>query len=139
LLAVVTLQIISKMPNHLHSLGWQTFDRRVESLQHLCQANAEESLSASRCLSLLEELRQSLKALMTEDPENLSITGAGQRHVTELHRLLRLLLTDAALYQSARSMLLRQQRFEQLCHHLAQLREHTQAVLAALAESLEKP
>jgi hypothetical protein len=127
------------MPNHPHASGWQTFDCRVESLQHLCQANTEESLSTSRCLSLLEELRQSLKALMTEDPENLNITESGQRHITELHRLLRLLLTDVALYQSARSKVLLQQRFEQLCHHLAQLRQHTQAVLAASTEPLEHP
>lgn len=121
------------MPHYPDS-NWQTFEHQVEALQRLCHSSTEDLPSPSRCLSALEELRQSLQLLIVDIPENLSVAGLGQRHVTELHRLLRLLLTDAALYQAARSVALRQQRFGHLCHHLAQLRQHAQAVVSVLIE-----
>jgi hypothetical protein len=114
-------------------LGWQTFETHLEALlQSLCQNNAEESPSPDQCLSLLEDLRQQLQIQMGDRPETPSLTGSSQRHLTELHRLLRLSLTDAALYQSARSVDVRQQRLGQLCDRLMQLRQHTQAIMAML-------
>jgi hypothetical protein len=112
--------------------GWQTFENQIKALQSLCQDNAEESLSPGQCLSLLEDLRQQLQLQMGDRPETLSLTTSGQRHLTELHRLLRLSLTDAALYQSARSVAIRQQRLGQLCDRLLHLRQHTQAIIATL-------
>ncbi len=121
------------MPNS-SLLGWQTFENHLEVLQSLCQDNAEESPSSGQCLLLLEDLRQQLQIQMGDRPETLSLTGSGQRHVTELHRLLRLSLTDAALYQSARCVATRQQRLKQLCDRLTHLRQHTQAVILNISE-----
>jgi hypothetical protein len=116
------------MPNPSF-LGWQTFENHIEALQSLCQHSAEESPSFDQCLLLLEDLRQQLQIQMGDRPEAPSLTPSGQRHVTELHRLLRLSLTDAALYQAARSAAIRQQRLKQLCDRLVELRQHTQAVI----------
>jgi hypothetical protein len=120
-----------QIPNHSF-LGWQAFEKHLEALQSLCQSNAEESPSPSQCLSLLEDLRQQLQFQMGDRPETSSLPTSSQRHVTELHRLLRLSLTDAALYQSARSVATRQQRLGQLCDRLIHLRQHTQAIIATL-------
>lgn len=122
---------IIKMPNHTF-LGWQTFENQIEVLQSLCQDSAKEPPCFSQCLSLLDDLRQQLQIQMGDRPETLSLTASGQRHVTELHRLLRLSLTDAALYQSARSVSSRQQRLNQLCDRLIHLHQHTQAIIATL-------
>ncbi len=119
------------MPN-VSRLGWQMFENHLKALQSLCQDNAEESPSSAQCLSLLENLRQQLQIQMGDRPETLTLNISGQRHVTELHRLLRLSLTDAALYQSARSVATRQQRLGQLCDRLTHLRQHTQAIIATL-------
>lgn len=119
------------MPN-ISRLGWQTFENHLEALQSLCQDNAEESPSPSQCLSLLEDLRQQLQTQIGDRPETLTLPTSSQRHLTELHRLLRLSFTDAALYQSARSVATRQQRLRQLCDRLIHLRQHTQAIIATL-------
>jgi hypothetical protein len=126
----VALSSFLKMHDHSF-LGWQNFENNIEALQSLCQDSAEECLSSGQCLSLLESLRQQLQLQMSDRTETL-MTGLGQRHVTELHRLLRLSLTDAALYRSARSVAIRQQRLKQLCDRLIHLRQHTQAIMAAL-------
>lgn len=127
----VALPLLLKMPNISH-LSWQMFENHLEALQALCQDNAEDSPSPGQCLLLLENLRQQLQTYMGDRPETLSLSASGQRHVTELHRLLRLSLTDAALYQSARSVAIRQQRLNQLCDRLIHLRQHTQAIIATL-------
>ena len=122
---------IIKMPNHSF-LGWQNFENHIEALQSLFPDDPEKSLCFGQCLSLLENLRQQLQIQMDDRSETLSLTASSQRHVTELHRLLRLSLTDAALYQSARSVAIRQQRLRQLCDRLILLRQHTQAIMATL-------
>ncbi len=68
------------------------------------------------------------------DSGNVSFPASAQRHVTELHRLIRLSLTDAALCQAARSESLQKQRFEQLSDRLSQLRQHAEATVTALSE-----
>ena len=120
-----------QMPNHSF-LGWQNFENHIKVLQSLCSDELEASPSFDQCLSLLENLRQQLQTQMGDRPETLTLNTSSQRHLTELHRLLRLSLTDAALYQSARSVAIRQQRLGQLCDRLIHLRQHTQAIIATL-------
>lgn len=122
------------MPNHSALPGWRTFNGKIEQIQCLCQNNTGKLTLSSESVSLLHALHQSLQAQMTDVSGNISLPAAAQRHVTELHRLLRLSLTDAALCQAARSERLQKPRFEQLCDRLSQLRHHAEAILTVLSE-----
>jgi hypothetical protein len=119
------------MPNHSAFLGWRTFNGKIEQIQHLCQNNSGKLTPSPESIALLQALHQSLQAQMTDASGNFSLPTSTQRHITELHRLLRLSLTDAALCQAARSEVLQTQRFGQFCDRLSQLRQHAEAILAA--------
>jgi hypothetical protein len=122
------------MPNHPAYLEWQIFENQLEGLRDLCQEPAAASVSPSQYVSLLQDLQQQLHARMTDRSDRLAFPGSTQRHVTELHRLLRLSLTDAALYQGARSTTLQQQRLTQLRDRLALLHQHARAITAILTD-----
>ena len=122
------------MPNHPAFSRWQTLENQIEALQHLHQGDTVDAATPPLYLPLLEELRQQLQGQMTHSLEHLVLPGSTQRYVTELHRLIRLSLTDAALWQNARSVELRQQRFEQLGDRMALLRQHAHAIVMALTD-----
>jgi hypothetical protein len=122
------------MPNHPAFSRWQTLENQIEALQHFHQGDAVDAAILPPYLPLLEQLHQQLQGQMTQSSEHLVLPGVTQRHVTELHRLVRLSLTDAALLQNARSVDLRQQRFEQLGDRMTLLRQHAHAIVTALTE-----
>lgn len=123
------------MPNHPAFSRWQTLENQIEALQHLHQGDAVDAAAVQPpYLPLLEQLHQQLQGQMTQSLEHLVLPGVTQRHVTELHRLVRLSLTDAALLQNARSVDLRQQRFEQLGDRITLLRQHAHAIVTALTD-----
>jgi hypothetical protein len=121
------------MPHHPALSEWQTLEDQIAALQNLCQNHGLESAVPSECLSGLEDLRQQIQGQMTPSSDLLILPGATQRPMTELHRLVRLSLTDVALWQGARSHTLRQQRIEQLLNRLAVLRQHAHAIVVILA------
>jgi hypothetical protein len=122
------------MPNHPAFSRWQTLENQIEALQHLHRCDAVDAGTPPPYLLLLEQLHQQLQGQMTQSSEHLVLPGVTQRHLTELHRLIRLSLTDAALLQSARSVNLRKQRFEQLGDRMTLLRQHAHAIVTALTD-----
>jgi hypothetical protein len=122
-----------KMPHHPALPEWQNLEDQIAGLQHLCQNHGLESAVPSECLSGLEDLCQQIQGQMSPSSNALTLPGATQRHMTELHRLVRLSLTDVALWQGARSPQLQQQRFEQLLNRLTLLHQHAHAIVVILA------
>jgi hypothetical protein len=122
------------MPNHPEFPKWLSLENKIEVLQHFYQGHAVEPASPPQCLSLLADLRQQIQTQMHHSSEQLTLPSSTQRHVTELHRLVRLSLTDVALWQGARSVELQQQRFEQLLNRLALLHQHAHAIVVTLSE-----
>jgi hypothetical protein len=121
-----------KMP-HSRLTGWQALENQIEALKSLCQEPLVDSVSLTSCLSLLESVSQQLQAQMTQRSDILPATT--QRHITEMHRCVRLGLTDIALCQGARSVALRQQRLEQLRDRVALLHQHAIAIVTILSEA----
>jgi hypothetical protein len=111
---------------------WQTLENQIEVLQSLCQELSLDSVSLTSCVSLLESLRQQLQVQMTQGSDILP--DSTQRHMTEMHRCVRLCLTDAALCQGARSVELRRQRLEQLLSRLDLMHQHARAIIAILSK-----
>jgi hypothetical protein len=126
------------MPNHPAFSRWQTLENQIEALQRLHQGDAVDAATPPPYLPLLEQLHQQIQGQMTQSSEHLVLPGVTQRHITELHRLVRLSLTDAALLQNARSVDLRKQRLEQLGDRMTLLREHAHAIVMALTDESQK-
>jgi hypothetical protein len=134
-LAVCPIFHEPNMPHHPALLDWQTFNGKIEQIQRLCQNNSEKSTLSPESVSLLKALHQIFQTQITDPSGHFSLPTSAQRHVTELHRLLRLSLTDAALCQAARSEMLQKQRFAQLGDRLSHLRQHAEAIITALSET----
>jgi hypothetical protein len=109
---------------------WQALETQIEVLQSLCQAPSVDSVSLTSCMSLLGSVRQQLQVQMTQSSDTLP--DSTQRHITEMHRCVRLGLTDAALLQGARSVELRQQRLESFLSRLDLLHQHARAIVVLL-------
>lgn len=118
---------------HFRLPEWQALETQIEVLQSLCQAPSVDSVSMTSCISLLGSVRQQLQVQMTQSSDILP--NSTQRHMTEMHRCLRLCLTDAALCQGARSVELRQQRLESFLSRLALLCQHARAIVVLLHEA----
>ncbi|WP_404785468.1 hypothetical protein [Altericista sp. CCNU0014] len=114
--------------------SWQAFNAKIEQVQCLCQNDTGKLALPPELFSLLDELYDEFQAQIAAGSEPFSRLGAGARHVTELHRLLRLSLTDAALCRAARSEGLQRQRRERLRERLSQLHPHATAIAAALSD-----
>jgi hypothetical protein len=112
---------------------WQALETQIEVLQCLCQAPSVDAVSLTSCLSLLGAVRQQLQAQMTQSSDILP--DSTQHSMTEIHRCVRLCLTDAALCQGARSVELRRQRLEPLLSRLALMRQHARAIAVILYEA----
>jgi hypothetical protein len=112
---------------------WKALEAQIEALQSLCQAPSVDSAALTSCISLLRSARQQLQFQMAQNNEDI-LPDSTQRHMTEMHRCVRLALTDAALYQGARSEVLRQQRLEPLLSRLTLLRQHAHAIVVILCE-----
>jgi hypothetical protein len=89
------------MPDSFPLLDWPAFNGKIEQIQRLCQNNSEKLTPPPESVALLQALHQSLQAQMTDGSGKFSLPISAQRHITELHRLLRLSLTDAALCRTA--------------------------------------
>jgi hypothetical protein len=116
--------------SHSRLPEWQALETQIEMLQFLCQESSVDAVSLTSCLSLLGSVRQQLQVQMTQSSDILP--DSTQRHMTEMHRCVRLGLTDAALCQGARSVALRQQRLEPLLSRLALLHQHARAIVVIL-------
>jgi hypothetical protein len=121
------------MPNHSAFLEWQTVETLIT--QHLSQDRITKPISPSQYLSLLEAVRQQLQKQIAHPLAQAMLPDSTMRYVTELHRLVRLSLTDVALWQGARSPELQQQRLEQLLSRLVLLRHYVHAIVGALSEA----
>ena len=121
------------MSHHPALPKWQTLEDQIIGLQHLCQNHGLDSAFPCECLPGLEDLRQQFQGQMSPSSDSLTLPVLTQRHMTELSRLVRLSMTDVALFQGAISPQLQQQRLEQLLNRLTLLHQHAHAIVVILA------
>lgn len=105
-------------------------DGSVQALQALCTPEAKLDRVLCEGHPLIDQLYQGFQAVLTDTAITSSGTNTVQRSITEVHRLLRLLQTDFALYRAARTPDSQQQRLQPLREHANQLAHYWQVLRA---------
>ncbi|HEY9826017.1 MAG TPA: heterocyst frequency control protein PatD [Stenomitos sp.] len=108
---------------------WLTLGQNVEGLYDLCTNTDNLEVFVPRASALHAQLSQDLQRCLTSSTADGSTITMPQRIATEMHRLLRLLAVDLAQYAASRSPEIQQQRRQQVCDRVEQLRQYTQALL----------
>lgn len=108
---------------------WLTLSQNVEDLHSLCTETENHEVFVPQAAALLAQLSQELQRCLTASAADGLTVPMPQRIATEMHRLLRLLSVDLAQYAASRSPVIQEQRRQQLCDRVEQLRHYTQVLL----------